>query len=504
MSRHGEEIAGVVDKIARGLPAFAPAGWRRLEAWFAMTVVCQSAVLLADTSAGPVRCAVPETVWDAVRRHRAVSAESGDGPWWRLLVRLDGEDVETFRDDGAEPFPGEQLFAPEAYLADLEQYPRQRLPVWLAAYLRRGAGPARTPERAAAAVETDRGGGVRAATVDGELPDLGVLWARWVVLSAAFVATRLELGPRVGPSVGVFEGAGRSGSTLTLLPHDRAVLSGGVWEAPMLDAVYNAGADMPNLFAGAPRWVADPVLNPRAATGLLTFCHWWHDGRWHRGESDPVPQCAPAIPAVWTVEAVAGIIGSVVGAGAGTAGAEELVLAAQAKSVTRAVVERAFGSADRFDLDGALFQFTVAGLEATGGNGNPRTEPEVPGAEDARDARRGAESSGPGKVRAVAEVAGAAISAETAIDSVWQHIRRQGHDTTGYPLSTLRAERVGTVWVVRSPAPDGDIALNRAVFYVAPDAVVERSTSSVPWAVFAARVEERFRRRRAGRANSGV
>jgi hypothetical protein len=205
---------------------------------------------------------------------------------------------------------------------------------------------------------------------------------------------------------------------------------------------------------------------------------------------------------VWTVEVVAGIIGSVVGAGAGTAGAEELVLAAQAKSVTRAVVERAFGSADRFDLDGALFQFTVAGLEATGGNGNPRTEPEVPGAEDARYARRRAESSGPGKERA--EVAGAAISAETAIDSVWQHIRRQGHDTTGYPLSTLRAERVGTVWVVRSPAPDSDIALNRAVFYVAPDAVVERSTSSVPWAVFAARVEERFRRRRAGRANSGV
>ncbi|MEU4312191.1 hypothetical protein [Nocardia sp. NPDC024068] len=503
----------MVDEIARGLPAFAPAGWRRLEAWFAMTVVCESAVLLADTSAGPVRCAVPETVWDAVRRHRAVSAESGDGPWWRLLVRLDGEDVETHRDDGAEPFPGEQLFAPEAYLADLERYPRQRLPVWLAAYLRRGTGPARTPERAAAAVETDRGAGVRAATVDGELPDLTVLWARWAVLSAAFVAAGLELGPRVGPAVGVFEGAGRSGSTLILLPRDRAVLSGGVWEAPMLDAVYNSGAEMPNLFAGAPRWVADPVLNPRAATGLLTFCYWWQDGRWQHGESDPVPQCAPAIPAVWTVEAVAGIIGSVVGAGAGagTAGAEELVLAGQARSVTRAVVERAFGSADRVDLDGALFQFTVAGLEAAGGNGNTRTEPEAPAAEDVRDngviraeatIRHGAEGAGPGKERAAAEAGGAAISAVTAIDSVRQHIRRQGHDTTGYPLSTLRAERIGMVWVVRSPAPDGDIALDRAVFYVAPDAVVERSTSSVPWAVFASQVEERFRRR-AGPADSG-
>ncbi|MGW5383330.1 hypothetical protein [Nocardia sp. NPDC003963] len=474
-----------------------------------MTVVCRSAVLLADTSAGPVRCAVPETVWDAVRRHRAVSAESGDGPWWRLLVRLDGEDVETHRDDGAEPFPGEQLFAPEAYLADLERYPRHRLPVWLAAYLRRGAGPARTPERAVAAVGTDRDAGVRAATVDGELPDLGVLWARWAVLSAAFVAAGLELGPRVGPSVGVFEGAGRSGSTLILLPRDRAVLSGGVWEAPMLDAVYNSGAEMPNLFAGAPSWVADPVLNPRAATGLLTFCYWWHDGRWHRGESDPVPQCAPAIPAVWTVAAVAGIIGSVVGAGAGTAGAEELVRAGQAQSVTRAAVERAFGSA--VDLDGALFQFTVAGLEAAGGDVYPRTGPEVPAAEDVPDngvtgteatTRYEAESAGPGAERAAA-AAGTAISAETAIDSVRQHIRRQDHDTTGYPLSTLRAERVGMVWVVRSPAPDGDLALDRAVFYVAPDAVVERSTSSVPWAVFASRVEERFRRRRSGPADSG-
>ncbi|MEV0110704.1 hypothetical protein AB0H42_30830 [Nocardia sp. NPDC050799] len=499
----------MVDAIARGLPAFAPVGWRRLEAWFAMTVVCRSAVLLADTDAGPVRCAVPETVWDAVRQHRAVSAESGDGPWWRLLVRLDGEDVETHRDDGAEPFPGEQLFAPEAYLTDLERYPRQRLPVWLAAYLRRGAGPARTPERAAAAVENDRGTGVRAAAVGGELPDLAVLWARWVVLSAAFVAAGLELGPRVGPSVGVFEGAGRSGSTLTLLPHDRAVLSGGVWEAPMLDAVYNFGAEMPNLFAGAPKWVADPVLNPRAATGLLTFCYWWHDGRWHRGESDPVPQCVPAIPAVWTVEAVAGVIGSV--AGAGAAGAEELVLAGQDRSVTRAVVERAFGSADRVDLDGALLQFTMAGLEAADGDGNPRAEPEAPAAEDVRDkdatgaeatTRHGAESAGPGEERAAA-AAGAAISAETAIGTVRQHIRRHGHDTTGYPLSTLRAERVGMVWVVRAPAPDGDIALDRAVFYVAPDAVVERSTSSVPWAVFAPRVEERFRRRRAGPADSG-
>ncbi|MGW6330834.1 hypothetical protein [Nocardia rhamnosiphila] len=152
----------------------------------------------------------------------------------------------------------------------------------------------------------------------------------------------------------------------------------------------------------------------------------------------------------------------------------------------------------------------IAGMVDAIARGLP-AEPEAPAAGNVRDkgvicaeatTRHGSESAGPGEERA-AEAAGAAISAETAIAAVRQHIRRHGHDTTGYPLSTLRAERVGIVWVVRAPAPDDDVALDRAVFYVAPDAVVERSTASVPWAVFAPRVEERFRRRRAGRADSG-
>ncbi|MBR7518617.1 hypothetical protein KC217_23395, partial [Mycobacterium tuberculosis] len=76
---------------------------------------------------------------------------------------------------------------------------------------------------------------MRAVPVTGELPDLRTLWARWAVLASAFVAAGSERGPRRGPSVGVCERAGHSGSTLTLRPGDRAVLSGGVWEAPALD-----------------------------------------------------------------------------------------------------------------------------------------------------------------------------------------------------------------------------------------------------------------------------
>lgn len=457
-----------LDVIVSELPEFAPAGWRRLEAWFAVTVVCESAVLLADDGARTVRCTVSESVWDAVRRHRLESAAADAGPWWRLLVRLDAGGVETGYDYGAEPFPGEQLFAPEAYIADLDHYPRKRLPVWLAAYIGRGVAQSRPPRRAAAAARADDRAGVHAVPADGELPDLGMLWARWGVLAAAFAAVGSELGPRVSPSVGVFEGARRSGSTLTVLPGDRAVLSGGVWGAPILEAVYNGGAEFPKLFAGAPEWVADPVLNPRVATGMLTFCYWWVGGRWYSGESAAMAECAPAVPAVWTVETVRDVVVGLIGERSDAASAEELVLAAESRSVTRKTIERVFGHHDRIDSDGALFQFTVAGLVSE-------------------------------QSPAAVTGASAVISEAEAIDLVRQHIDRQGYDTTGYQLSTLRADRMSTVWVVHSPPADDETRLDRAVFYVAEDGEVEHSTSSVPWSEFARGVQERSRRRRAGR-----
>lgn len=228
----GEDLADVVDRITAGLRELAPPEWQRLEASFALTVVTESALFVVDDGHGPVRCQVSDEVWASVRRHRQVSAELESEPWWRMVVRADAEDVEVVVDHGAEPFPGEQLFAPQAYLADLERYPRGRLPVWLAAYIGRGESQSRPPRAAWDGMRADRSAGVRAVPVTGELPDLRTLWARWAVLASAFVAAGSERGPRIGPSVGVFESAGHSGSTLTLLPGDRAVLSGGVWEAP--------------------------------------------------------------------------------------------------------------------------------------------------------------------------------------------------------------------------------------------------------------------------------
>ncbi|MGW4093730.1 hypothetical protein [Nocardia sp. NPDC004750] len=465
MTRAGDEdLAGLVDRIADGLRAVALPGWHRLEAWFAMTVVAESAVLTVEDGIRSFRCPVPDAVWDAVRRHRQTSARADEGPWWRLLVRIDADGVEAAADHGAVPFPGEQLFAPAAYLADLERYPRERLPVWLAAYLGHGERRTRTPRAAADAVRADRRAGLRPVAVDGELPELAVLWARWAVLAAAFVAVgSTGRGPRIGPSVGIFEGAGRSGSTLTLLPGDRAVLSGGVWDASVLEAAYNGGAPMPELFAGAPEWVSDPVLNPRVATGLLSFCYWWESGRWYRGESAPMAECAPALPAVWTVGTVAGVVGSLLDdrSGGMPDAAELLVSAAQAGAVTREAIVQVFGDGTGIDIDGAMFQFALADLDANHAEG---------------------------------------VGEADALDLVRDHILRQGYDTTGYPLSTLRADRISVGWMVRSPVPGGEMALDRAIFYVADDGVVERSTTSVPLSVFVAGFERRFRLRGNGRA----
>lgn len=458
----GDDHADLTDRIVHGLRELAPVGWQRLDASFAVTVAADSALLTADCGAGPVRFQASEALRDAVHRHRVLSADSGDGPWWRLLVRIDADGAEVVADRGAEPFPGEQLFAPEAYLADLEHYPRQRIPVWLAAYIGRGVPQSRPPRLATERSLVDERTGVHPVAVTDELPDLSTLWARWAVLSAAFVAAGSQHGPRVVPSVGMFESAARCGAILTLLPGDRAVLSGGVWNAPELDAAYNSGAPMPNFFAGAPDWVADPVLDPRVAVGLLSFCYWWDNGQWYRGESAPMSNCAPAMPAIWTADTVTAVIGELSGEqdDAARIAADRLVTAAQCGSVTRGAVAKALG--ENADIAGALYQFMVAGL--------------------------------------LAEQTGRVGEME-AIDRVRDHIRQRGYDTTDYPLSGLRADRIDVGWLVRSPVPPGVIAVDRAVFYVADDGVVERSTSSVPLSEFTAGFARRYRSRQGGRVS---
>ncbi|MGA6204485.1 hypothetical protein ACPESR_06975 [Nocardia testacea] len=447
-----------IQSIAEELIALAPDGWDRLYAEFAVTVSAGAAQAVFTAGGSEIVVDVPPLLLTRVREYRTATAEHEPAPWWRLLLHITPDGViESDFDYGQQPFPDNQLFAPGDYRADLEAFPRDRLPVWLAAYLGHDGRQTRSPQRAAAMARADRANSVWSELAENEFPPFPAMWARWATLAAAFTAAGSEWGPRMLPALGWFESSRRSGVTLYVLPGERAVLSGGVWDAPNLDAVYNGSATMPNFYAGAPEWVADPILNPRAASGLMSFCYWWEGGRWYRGESPPARDCAPALPGVWAAETVADIVTRVISPSGDDAAVLALVEAAEAGVATEDTVREAFGDSSRIDLGSALFQLRVAGVLTD----IPATLPEG-----------------------------------LAILRVRQYIEGRGLDTTGYPLDSLVADRLDCGWMVYVPVPNGEIAIGRAIFYIADDGVLEPSSSSVPPARFVADFEKRFRQRR--------
>lgn len=366
----GERATRLCHRIARGLAADGPSGWHRVDAVFTLTTTTELVrVFFSDEHGRSMRVQPSRDVLARVRDHRHLSAGLGDGPWWRMLVTLTRIGaIEVDFDYGEEPFPDDQLFAPEVYAADLETYPRASLPVWLAAYIRHDDRQSRTAQQAAAQARADRAAGVRADLCDSDFPTLPVLWGRWAVLSSAFVAIRSKRGPRILPSLAFFEGARRSGATLYTLPGGRAVLSGGVWNAPELDGLYNHGEPEPQLYRGAPDWVADPVLNPRAGSGLLTFCYWWEAGRWHRGESPGADRLADAMPRVRTAESTVHLICGMWAeppTDEQRAAVAALVAAAERAAVTRELVADVLGDDSDVDVDGAYYQLTMAGVIST-------------------------------------------------------------------------------------------------------------------------------------------
>ncbi|WP_330183374.1 hypothetical protein OHB26_06825 [Nocardia sp. NBC_01503] len=348
----------LIQQVTDELLAQLPDGWDRLDVAVAMTVSDETAqVIVSDSKrAAPARLSMRMVELLRELRHR--SAESADGPWWRFLAiatRAGSTQIEY--DYGAEPFPDQQLFPPQAYLADLRTYPRKRLPMWLAAYVGHGGRQTRTPGIAAHA---EAGDGPFTPRVETDLPALPLLWARWAVIAAAFVAADSPLGPRTTTALGWFEGSTRSGSTLHLLPHGRAVLSGGLWSDLRLDATYNDGATMPQLYRGAPDWVADPVLNPRAANGLLSFCYWWDGEAWLCGESPVTAELSPALPGIWSSDTVFDVLAQLI-EGSSSSWITALVAAAETGSVTRALLARSLAG-DKFDLDAGYYQLMLAGI----------------------------------------------------------------------------------------------------------------------------------------------
>lgn len=446
-------------RIAHELSALGPTGWRRLHAGFALTVAGQlSRVVFFGDEQRQAQVLAPPSTLDLVAEHRRLSASLGDGPWWRLELSLSAEgELKVDHDYGDEPFPEDQTFGPQAYLADLETYPRATLPVWLAAYLRHDDRQSRTARQAAAAARADRENGVIPVVSEGDFPDFPLLWARWAAIAAAFVAIGSEWGPRVLPSFGWFEGSSRSGSSLYALPGGRAVLSGGVWNAPELDAAYNGGKPLPQLYRGAPEWVANPVLNTRAAGGGLTFCYWWDSGRWQRGESPSAADLAAAVPGMWTsgttVDVIAGLLADAPTEAQRTAVAA-FVAAAERRDATLLMLAEIFGATP--EVDAAHYQLILAGVARIGPDPLPRAE---------------------------------------AVALVRRHL--ESADTTGYPLDRLRADRLSVGWMVYVPTEPGEIALSRAIYYVADDGIVESATSSTPPSVYQPEFERRFRSRHA-------
>ncbi|MGV9663639.1 hypothetical protein ACWDUL_25865 [Nocardia niigatensis] len=445
-------------RIAQELRDQAPEGWARVHAAFALTVTDHRARIdYSDDEMRHLQLPASPEILALVVEHRKLAIELGD-PWWRLELQLTvAGELTVDHDYGDEPFPADQMLTPQDYLADLEAHPRDTLPTWLAALLRHGDRQSRTPGQAAVAARADRESGYFPTVSENDFPNLPVLWARWAAIAAAFVAIGSEWGPRVLPSFGWFEGSRRSGSSLYLLPGGRAVLSGGVWNAPELAAAYDGEAAHPNLYAGAPEWVANPVLNTRASGGMLTFCYWWERGRWYRGDSPVAAELAPAVPGIWTAATVTGVISDLVAVDPTDeqrSAVAEFVAAAERRDVTQAVLDAAFGASG--DLDAAHYQLAMAGVARIGPEPLPERE---------------------------------------ALDAVRHHVGTEGIDTTAFPLDQLRAERLPVGWMVYLPADAEDPVIDRALYYVADDGVVEATTSSMPASVYLPGLEQRFRQR---------
>jgi hypothetical protein len=448
-------------RVGRELAAAAPDGWQRLDAVFALTCRAEIARVVFTDGTRATDIGPSAAVLRLVREQRALAARLPAGPWWRMLLTVSATgDLDAHFDHGAEPFPAEHRFPPECYRADLAElgFPAEKLPTWLAAYVGHGDRQVRSPRTASARARADAEGAVRPVPSVHGMPDLPALWARWATLSAASVAVRSADGPRMLPSHARFESAGRGGSSLWLLPGDRVVLSGGVWDAPALVATYRGDAPFPDLFAGAPEWVADPVLDARGAGGLMSFCYWWYGGRWCRGESPAPEELATAIPGVWSTDAVTGTVASLVERDDETTrrAAADLVAAAEDGSVTRETLVRVFG--DGGDIDGAFHQLTLAGVVAL------TDLPPIP--------------------------------EHVAIGIVGDYLLDNGLESPGYRVADLTAERLSVGWVVYVPEPPGETMIWRGYFYVADDGVLEQGTSAVPPAYADAEFERRYRARR--------
>lgn len=356
------EAGRLIEPIVQELAALGPANWERFTAAFAIAGPAEVAQLSFFRANDSVRVQVPVEVMGLVREHRAIAGRMSAGPWWRMRLAVDtrGQVSEQF-DYGDEPFPADQLFRPEDYRADIEALPRSRVPVWLAGYIAGPSAQGRDPDEAAASAHADSGAGISEVRTDDIVP-LEEAWSRWAVLAAVRAGMGKPVGAWIEPAVASYEDGDGSGSTLCVLPRDRAVLSGGLWNSPLLEAAYNGAGALPALYAGAPEWVNDSVLNVRAQRGALSFCYWWHDGQWYRGGTNTFDELDDPLPVIWTDDETVDAIVREVGEDRRDQ-VTQLVAAANTRSISKGDLVTVLSDADA-DIDAAYSQLSLAGLAA--------------------------------------------------------------------------------------------------------------------------------------------
>ncbi len=351
-----------VDKdIRTGLDRVAPHGWERLGGIVAMAADARTARIVAERGDAAVQVAPDAALWESLARHRELTRAPGRGPWLRLSFGgRDGVVTDLVPDHGDEPFDTTFVFLPEVYREECNRDPSVRLPWWLAAHAFHADRQLRSAESAADAARADHAAGVTPTPVD-VLDHLNTVWARWAALSAAFVVMTDPWGPRMRPANAVFQGASHGGSTLARLPGRRAVLSGGIAADPRLLATHLDDAPASEPYRGAPAWVTDAVLNPRAGSGLLSFCFWFDGDRWWRGDAPAPADYAPALPAVWSDDTATSVIAQLTGQ---PEAAVEFVGSCVAGTATRATLQALNPGADTAVMDRAVYQLDMAGCLA--------------------------------------------------------------------------------------------------------------------------------------------
>lgn len=351
----------LLSEIFQQLGGLGPIGWEEFTAAFALTATSEVAQLQFRSEDRTDLVPVPQPIADVVRRHREETSTVPAGPWWRLVLTCTNSgDATVDYDYGDEPFPDGQLVADEHYRNDVQTYPRNRLPIWLAGYIAGPDAQGRSARQAATALTEDAEVG-RHSIATGDVPSLHELWARWAVLSAIRAGTGAESGPQMHPGYASYETGGRNGATLFVLPGDRAVLSGGRWNSELLDAAYNRGQQLPDLYTGAPAWVTDSVIDARNRDGLLTFCFWWLDGRWRRGATDTSGELNAAMPPVLTAGETIRAIVEQIGADVEIQCAA-LLSGAVDRIATATQVAAVFAGRPDVDVDAAVNQLSLAGL----------------------------------------------------------------------------------------------------------------------------------------------